>query len=67
MNDNQEKFYNVEEFAKLLRVHPNTVRKGIKKGRIQAFRVGEGLRSSFRISSIEAQRLAEVDMMKVIE
>lgn len=64
---NEVEFYTVAEFAKHLRIHPNTVRKGIKKGRIQAFRVGEGLRSEFRISATEVQRISEMDMTRTIQ
>jgi excisionase family DNA binding protein len=63
----QKEFYTVEEFSDKIRVHPNTVRNGIKAGRIQAFRAGPGSRSSYRISSTEVDRLCELDMSKLIE
>jgi len=63
----EETFYTVKEFAKLIRVHPNTVSSGIKKGRIQAFRVGVGMRSDYRIPSTEVSRMSEMDMTKIIE
>ena len=62
-----EKFYNVQEFSDLVRVHPNTVRKCIKDGRIQAFRIGVGSRSCFRIPHSEISRISELDMTKLIE
>jgi excisionase family DNA binding protein len=62
-----EKFYNVLEFSNLVRVHPNTVRKCIKDGRIQAFRMGIGGRSRFRIPHSEIARICEWDMTKIIE
>lgn len=60
-------FYSIKEFAKLLKVHHNTVRNGIKYGRIQAFRVGKGKTSSYRIPYTEVQRMALFDMNQVIK
>ena len=65
--EDQEKFYTIQEFSDLLRIHPNTIYKSVKNGRIQAMRIGEGRRSSYRISSNELSRLREFDMMKIIE
>ena len=66
MNDEKE-FYTIMEFADKLRIHPNTVRNAIKKGRIQAFRIGVGSRSDYRIAATEINRICEMDMMKLIE
>jgi excisionase family DNA binding protein len=63
----QKNFLTVCEFAEKIRVHPNTIRRAIQKGRIQAFRTGEGLKSSYRIPNTEVQRLCELDMSKLIE
>lgn len=60
-------FYTVYEFADKIRVHPNTIRRAIQKGRIQAFRTGSGIKSSYRIPQTEAERLCELDMSKLIE
>lgn len=60
-------FFTVYEFAEKIRVHPNTIRRAIQKGRIQAFRVGIGSRSSYRIPNTEVERLCELDMSKLIE
>jgi len=62
-----KEFLTVMEFAEIVRIHPNTVRKGIANGRIQAFRTGIGSRSDFRIPSSEINRICEIDMMKLIE
>lgn len=63
----ERSFFTVIEFAEKLRVHPNTIRRAIQKGRIQAFRTGEGEKSSYRIPSTEVKRLCELDMSKLIE
>lgn len=60
-------FYTVSEFAEFLSVHINTIYNGIKNGRIQAFRVGRGKHSSFRIPSSEIQRMSLFDLEEVIQ
>lgn len=60
-------FCTVKEFSKLLKVHPNTVLNSIKKGRIQAFRISNGPRASYRIPFSEIQRLCMVDMNEIID
>lgn len=62
-----KEFYTLMEFAEKVRIHPSTVRRAIKQGRIQAFRVGIGSRSSFRIPVTEVSRICEMDMMQLIE
>lgn len=36
-----DEFYTIEELAKLLKVHKNTIRNGIKDGRIKAEKFGQ--------------------------
>jgi excisionase family DNA binding protein len=50
-------FLTIQEFAKRLRVHPNTVRNAIKEGRINALKLSEGKRSAYRIPISEMERL----------
>lgn len=57
----------VKEMAVKLRVHPVTIRRSIESGRIQAFKVGKGERSSWRIPETEIDRMATFDLMKVVE
>jgi len=63
----EKEFYTVMEFSDKLRIHPNTVRTAIKQGRIQAFRVGMGSRSDFRIPVTEINRISEMDMLTLIK
>jgi len=61
----EKHFYTVQEFSDLLRIHRNTVLKSIKDGRILAFRVGNGIRSSFRIPYSEIDRMALFDLTEI--
>lgn len=65
--NNEREFLTVQELSDKVRVHPNTIRRAIKDGRIQAFRVGIGSKSSYRIPNTEVQRLCELDMTKLIQ
>lgn len=65
-NGNLE-FYTIIEFSNLLQVHPNTVRRALKTGRISGFKVGAGKRSSYRIPKSEINRIALFDMEEIIE
>lgn len=47
----------------MVRVHPNTIRRAIKSGRIAAFKVG----SVYRIARSEIARMAEFDLSEYIE
>ena len=65
--EDAEEFYTVIEFAEKIRVHPNTVRRAIRQGRIQAFKTSEGIKSEYRIPNTEVKRLCELDMTKLIK
>lgn len=60
-------FYSIKEFAIKLGVHSNTIRRAIKSGRINAFRVGSGKKSIFRIPGSEIQRIALFDLQEMVE
>ena len=65
--NNPDIFYSVCEFAKKLNVHPNTIRRSIKSGKIHAIRIGKGDRASYRIYPEELDRLSLVDMEKIVD
>lgn len=49
--------YTIEEAAKKLRVHPNTIYKMCRSGKLGAFRSGEGKRASWRIPGSGLEKL----------
>lgn len=59
-------FYSTKEFAKKLGVHVNTIRRAIKSGRINAFKIGSGKKSIYRIPHNEINRVALFDMEELI-
>lgn len=65
--ETEKEFLTVKEYAALLGIHPNTARRSIKTGRISAFKVGSGNRSDYRIPRSEINRMALVDLEKIIE
>jgi len=67
MNNNKKDFLNILEFADEISVHPNTIRKMIRNGRLSAFKLGGGKTSSYRIARSEIQRMCMVDLDKIID
>ena len=51
-------FLSIYELAETLKVHPNTIYKAVRSGRIHAFRVSEGKKAAWRIPKTEITRLA---------
>lgn len=60
-------FLTIKEFADHLGVHPDTIRRSIKRGRITAVRLGAGKRAIYRIPKSEINRLAFHDMEKILD
>jgi excisionase family DNA binding protein len=50
-------YFTVEEFAAKIKMHPNTVRRAIKKGKIYAMRPSTGIKSPYRVPESELERL----------
>lgn len=50
-------FLTVEEFAKKIKMHPGSVRRAIKQGRIYASRPSMGKKGPYRIAESELERL----------
>ncbi len=65
MNNND--ILTIKEFAELIRVHPNSVRNMIKKGRLSCFRIGGGETSAYRIPRTEVQRLSLINLEEIVD
>jgi excisionase family DNA binding protein len=50
-------FITVEDFAKRMKMHPASVRRSIRSGKIYAIRPGIGKKSPYRIAESELERL----------
>jgi len=68
-NDDEvgNEFLSIKEFAILLNVHSNTIRRAVKSGRINAFKVGYGKKAIYRIARAEINRIAIFDLEEMIE
>jgi len=53
-----EKFYSVKKFAIILDVHPNTVRKMIKNGRLHPINTGSEKKPTYKIPDADLIRLS---------
>jgi len=54
----QNELWTIEEVATLLRVHPETVRRWVRSGRMQAVRLGDGPKAPIRIDQAEVDRFS---------
>ena len=57
--DQNDTFYTVKEFAKLLKVAPETIRKAIRAKKIIALKPGGGRTSALRIPRLQLDRMAQ--------
>ena len=55
--EEKKEYISVKEYADALGIHPNTVRRAIKEGKIAAIRTGIGSRSHFRILRPESGKI----------
>jgi excisionase family DNA binding protein len=71
MKHKEKPFYTVQEFADYIGVHYNTIYNGIRKGHIEAFKVGRGKNAIYRIAHSEINRLGifhlDVIIDKIVE
>ena len=66
--ENMDKeFYTVKQFAAKINVSENSLRRSIKRGRIIAFKIGEGLKSHYRIPHSEIGRLMMFDLRNILD
>lgn len=63
----EEAFFTIKEFSEKLKIHPSTVRRAIKKGRIQAIKAGSGNRPLYRIPCSEIDRIALFDLKEMMK
>lgn len=62
-----DQYYSVEEFAKILKVNPQSIRRAIRMGRIQALRVMPGKKAPYRIAATELDRMAVMSYEETIK
>jgi excisionase family DNA binding protein len=67
MKTKAKDFYTILEFAEYIGVCYRTILTGIKKGHIEAFRVGRGRKSHFRIPHSEIQRMGIFHLDEIID
>lgn len=65
MNLENKAYLSVKEMSRLVGMHPNTIRKAIKNGKLSHIQLGEGKNSHFRIPRSELERLALVDLKEI--
>jgi excisionase family DNA binding protein len=63
----EDEFFTVKEFAEMLKVHTDTIRKEIKRGRLRAIRIGIGKNSVLRIYKYELDRYIAEEYQKYEE
>lgn len=63
----EEDFLSIKEFAVLLKLHPNTIRRHIKKGRIVAFRIDPRYKGTYRIPRTEINKMCFDQLEHVIQ
>lgn len=62
----ENEYMTVKEFAAKLGVHYNTIIRSIKKGRLNAVRIGYGKKAAFRIPICEINRIALCDLEQMV-
>ena len=65
--EEDEQFLSVKNFADLVNLHQNTIRRSIKDGRLSAFKIGSGKRAKYRIPRSEINRISMIDLEKIVE
>ncbi len=63
----KEQFFTVKEFASIVKMHYNSILRAIKSGRLNAFRINDGEKSSYRIPASEIERIGIIDLGKYIQ
>lgn len=64
--DKMEEYMSIKEFAAMMKMHPNSIRRSIKNGKLQAVRVGFGGHPAYRIPKSEISRIALFDLKDMV-
>lgn len=62
-----DEYLSIKQFAALIGIHVNTVRRLIKKGRLIAVSMGTEKKAHYRIARSELNRIAVIDLNVYIE
>jgi excisionase family DNA binding protein len=62
----ENEYLTVKEFASKMGLHYNTIVRAIRKGRLNAVRIGDGVKASYRIPVSEIHRIALCDLEKLV-
>jgi excisionase family DNA binding protein len=63
----ETEFLSIKEFAGKVGVHPNTVRRAIKNGRLMACDIGSGNKHIYRIARTEIERIALLNLKGIVD
>src|SRR5690242_14728787 len=62
-----QKFLTIKELASILKCDRTTIGRALRSGKIQGFKIGSGVKSSWRILETEIARMQEFDLQQLIE
>ncbi len=63
----QNDFLSIKEFAAKIGVHPNTIRRAIKNGRLMACDIGTGEKHIYRIARSEIERISLLNLKDIVD
>lgn len=67
MNSKENEFLSIKEFASKIAVHPSTIRRAIKNGRITACDIGSANKKVYRIARSEIDRISLLNLKNIID
>ena len=65
--DIKQEWYSIQQFAKLVGMHPNTIREAIRSGRIHAVDHGTRVRKFWRVHYKEVERMGVFSLKEWID
>ncbi len=63
----EQRFLTIKELASILKCDRTTIGRALRSGKIQGFKIGSGVKSSWRILETEISRMQEFDLQQLIE